>query len=307
MDHTTAALIRCAVCKGTLILVEGTATGEPVRFDCDDCGGRYARLPSGVYDFTPAWPSFLKHHSTWNAGQNDYLRCARKLAYADDYEAYLREIDSVREVYTSAFSLLGTILDVGGGQGRLRHFLPPNSTYVSLDPWAEAFEHLENQPNLLRAYPCLQLPCTFLVGRAEYLPFVTRSVDWVHMRSVIDHFDDPYIALCEARRVLKPGGSLLVGVSISAVNGAGKPMMVSRALKKLRDDGVAGALSAAGRHITGSSERDHHIWHPSLRELTTLLESVGLEIRKTYRQKRPYDHCVYVQAVRPVFRGTALS
>ena len=34
------------------------------------------------------------------------------------------------------------------------------------------------------------------------------------MRSDIDHFQDPYLALKEAHRVLKPNGMLLIGASI---------------------------------------------------------------------------------------------
>ena len=67
----------------------------------------------------------------------------------------------------------------------------------------------------MKAYPCLIEPCNFLLAQAERLPFKNNSFDWVHMRSVLDHLEDPYVALKEAYRVLEPGGSLLIGLTVS--------------------------------------------------------------------------------------------
>lgn len=51
---------------------------------------------------------------------------------------------------------------------------------------------------------------TFMVGDAETLPFADSSFDLVHSKDSLHHMDAPDRALAEYRRVLKPGGSVLI-------------------------------------------------------------------------------------------------
>ena len=53
---------------------------------------------------------------------------------------------------------------------------------------------------------------TWVEGRAEALPFPGQSFDVVLLFTVLEFVEDVEKALVEARRVLKPGGSLLVGI-----------------------------------------------------------------------------------------------
>ena len=55
-------------------------------------------------------------------------------------------------------------------------------------------------------------PCR---GDAHRLPIRTESVDGVTMLEVLEHITEPDIALAEAFRVLRPGGSLCVAVPTS--------------------------------------------------------------------------------------------
>ena len=50
----------------------------------------------------------------------------------------------------------------------------------------------------------------FLVANAEQLPFDDDSFDAIHSKDSLHHMDDPAAALAEYRRVLRPGGSLVV-------------------------------------------------------------------------------------------------
>jgi len=50
----------------------------------------------------------------------------------------------------------------------------------------------------------------FLVAAAESLPFEDGSLDGYRAERLYQHLKDPAQALVEARRVLKPGGSLLI-------------------------------------------------------------------------------------------------
>jgi ubiquinone/menaquinone biosynthesis C-methylase UbiE len=51
---------------------------------------------------------------------------------------------------------------------------------------------------------------TFQVADAERLPFEDASFDAIHSKDSLHHMDDPRAALAEYRRVLKPGGTLVI-------------------------------------------------------------------------------------------------
>jgi SAM-dependent methyltransferase len=256
-----------------------------------------------VWKFIPAYPSFLvpEQQRIWAEGQRHYEMWDKNLAQEDDYDAYLVEIEATREIYTREFKLTGVVLDVGGHQGRLRHFLGPEAQYLSIDPYASAFDDIEQQTNLLRAYPCLHEPCNFVQAQAERLPIKADSFDYVHMRSVLDHFFDPYLGLCEARRVLRIGGGLIIGLHVagdksSIREGRGGASLISRLRKKLRDEGVQQTVHALIRRLTWRAEQDMHIWHPTYQQLKELVKAAHLEIEKVYWQKPPFDHVVYLIA-----------
>lgn len=50
----------------------------------------------------------------------------------------------------------------------------------------------------------------FLVADAERLPFDDESFDAIHSKDSLHHMDDPRAALGEYRRVLRPGGTLVI-------------------------------------------------------------------------------------------------
>jgi len=290
-------LIVCPLCKTPL------SWTEDVECTCASCGSRFFRSTEKIWNFSITYPPFLKPKElqTWRKAQLAFEVEADKLCQQDSYERYLAEIDSVSEIYTLEFSLSGKILDVGGGQGRLRHFLSSADLYLSVDPHATAFEKLDQQPNLLRAYPCLKEPCNFLQAHAEHLPLQTASFDFVHMRSVLDHFCDPYLALCEARRVLRHGGGIMIGVfvtgGVSAIREGGTARsLVSRIRKKVHDEGLKSAAGTAIKRLAGYASKDMHIWHPTYLELLDLVRFANFEIEKIHWQKPPFDHIVYLVA-----------
>jgi 2-polyprenyl-3-methyl-5-hydroxy-6-metoxy-1,4-benzoquinol methylase len=50
---------------------------------------------------------------------------------------------------------------------------------------------------------------TFVVGRAEEIPFPDETFDVVIMEDVLEHVADPPVVLSECRRVLRPGGRVV--------------------------------------------------------------------------------------------------
>jgi len=286
--------IACPLCKLPLHWHE-------TECHCEVCGRRFVQTASGAWDFMLDYPAFLAFvTAAWREGQQAYESYSAKLAHRDDEGRYLGQIDEVREVYTEAFRLDGRILDVGGHQGRLRHFLPPTATYISADPFAALFADLREQPALLRAYPCLRQPCNFVRAPAERLPFRAACFDFVHMRSVLDHFADPFLALAEARRVLHPHGRLLIGVAVRE-DGTSAVPHAPHVAHGPRQAGILATVRTAVRKCLGGAApppTDHHMWHPTFDELQELLIRSCFTLEKHHWQKPPHSDCVYMLAAR---------
>jgi SAM-dependent methyltransferase len=76
-------------------------------------------------------------------------------------------------------------------------------------PWVVGIERDEGHiRHAGMSYPWLPL----LRGDARNLPFGDASVDAVVMLDIVEHIGDPTAVLAEARRVLRPGGCLVVSV-----------------------------------------------------------------------------------------------
>jgi SAM-dependent methyltransferase len=82
---------------------------------------------------------------------------------------------------------------------------------VGVEPWAPAIEVSDQL-----AHACgVQLDIR--PGVAESLPFEDESVDFVNAYSVLEHVDDPDLALREAFRVLRRPGAFLFS-TVSAIS-----------------------------------------------------------------------------------------
>lgn len=93
-----------------------------------------------------------------------------------------------------------SILEVGGGQGGLTAMLYPHAQITNIDLNPEYAN-----------VPCNRLErVRFICGDATALPFEDHSFDAVTMFDLIEHVPDDQKAIAEARRVLKPGGYLLL-------------------------------------------------------------------------------------------------
>ncbi len=121
--------------------------------------------------------------------------------------AYESQLEAVRSVLPP-----GEGVEVGVGTGR---FAGPLGVQVGVDPSGV-------MGDVARGKGIEVVP-----GVAEDLPFPDESQDFVLMVTVICFFDDVPGAFAEARRVLKPGGSLVVAfidreTPVGRIYGAGK-------------------------------------------------------------------------------------
>jgi SAM-dependent methyltransferase len=105
--------------------------------------------------------------------------------------AYPFVVDLVRE----RLGADGDVLEVGCGVGQYRPLL--GGRYTGLDlPSSPYLEQAERQPDLLAS--------------AEAIPAADASFDVVFGVATFSQMDDPAKAFSECRRVLRPGGYLLV-------------------------------------------------------------------------------------------------
>ena len=221
----------------------------------------------------------------WSRGQLAYEYFAEHLVTTATVALYLKEIEGVRPVYEE-IPIRGSCLDVGGFDGRVRHFMQPDAPYACVDPYIFAIANIARQPALTSAYPELKDPRNFVCGHAEHLPIAGGVFDTVHMRSVIDHFANPLLTIMEAARVLRTGGQLIIGVSVEG-GPNGSPSIKERVREFLRPILVSMGFKRF---------RDHHTWHPTFPELQDLLGRAGLGLDKVHWQASAGGRVVYLRA-----------
>ena len=106
-----------------------------------------------------------------------------------------------------------TVLDIGSGSGFLTVELAqrggPSSTVIAVDPWHAAMEVLREKCRYLGL-----ANVEFHESDAAALDRADSSVDVVVSNLGINNFDDPPAVLAECRRVLRPGGTLLMSSNL---------------------------------------------------------------------------------------------
>ena len=96
------------------------------------------------------------------------------------------------------------ILDLGCGTGRFSQGLATRfgAEVVGVDPSQKMLAIARGKPHEARV--------RYVEGRAEAIPLEAESVDMVFTSMTFHHFTDRALAASECRRVLRPGGVLLV-------------------------------------------------------------------------------------------------
>ena len=95
-----------------------------------------------------------------------------------------------REMATLGHFVGGRVLDVGSGGASYRQFFAPDTTTVTFDI------SLYGRPTV--------------IGSALEMPFRSASFDSVVSTQTLEHLANPFRAISEMNRVLKPSGCLLI-------------------------------------------------------------------------------------------------
>lgn len=97
-----------------------------------------------------------------------------------------------------------TAVDLGCGTGGLTETLAPHvSRVIGIDRSPEMLAAAEAR---LQDHPNVELRR----GELEHLPVADDAADLAVLGLVLHYVADPFVALCEARRVLRPGGRLIL-------------------------------------------------------------------------------------------------
>ncbi|MFO0828465.1 MAG: class I SAM-dependent methyltransferase [Phycisphaerales bacterium] len=141
--------------------------------------------------------------------EQDRLLCERYRAWAPAYD---RAFASYSETtLAKALEFLGEplpkrVLDLACGTGLLGERLLracPTMQLVGIDRSREMLDRAQERLGK-------RGDATLIVGRAEQLPLANRSVDAVVVANAFHLISDPYSSLNECRRVLVPGGRLVI-------------------------------------------------------------------------------------------------
>ncbi|MBX5443435.1 MAG: methyltransferase domain-containing protein [Solirubrobacteraceae bacterium] len=179
--------LACPACRTPLPPLEGDAVA------CPGCGTTYRRLPHG-WDLTP--PREVLTPGQWEVWEQ--LQRNGAVSYEEDPEHNLGVGDREDVRRFSRFARLhGDVLDVGCGPQPWPSYFDvhePGTRFVGVDPLVGEREARYERHRAL----------------AEHLPFADDGFDVVLFAGTLDHFVDPAVALAEAVRVLRPGGTIAV-------------------------------------------------------------------------------------------------
>jgi ubiquinone/menaquinone biosynthesis C-methylase UbiE len=130
--------------------------------------------------------------------------------------------EAIRAAIWSAIGLSAPmrVLDIGAGTGRFgRAFVAAGDSYVGVD----------TSLAMLQEFQIGSANCTLLQADGRRLPFENDFFDVVLMMQILSTIDDWQGVVMEARRVLRRGGCLVVGHSVSPESGI--DMQLKRRLK----------------------------------------------------------------------------
>ena len=189
--------IPCNICEtlnAETVFEAGTA--QPAKLvSCNSCGLMYAsprlRVDSEM------------HESNQCDGLLDGLEHDKTHRYRwrlEKESGQVRDFRKTRAVIDRLYPNGGKIVEVGSGLGYLlRSFKDDGWDVLGVDPWRELPSFTE------RVHGIETIPTTL-----ELAGLPDDSADVVVMLHVIEHVPDPVETLSEIRRVLKPGGHMVI-------------------------------------------------------------------------------------------------
>ena len=123
---------------------------------------------------------------------------------AADLMAQINQSMCLRALDLIPHDTTGDLLEVGFGAGSLRHMIAARNRPLN---WV-GLEKSETMCEIARRLPGYEVQ----LGVAEALPFEDARFAIVVALNTLCWWDDPMVAFAEIRRVLQPGGSLVINI-----------------------------------------------------------------------------------------------
>ncbi|MDZ7949478.1 class I SAM-dependent methyltransferase [Nostoc sp. DedQUE09] len=179
----------------------------PHLIKCTSCAAKFTQVGD---DWLNLMPNQLVKNNEVNQWQE------RLIEMEGWYQDLSLNTESLNNCFLSDYSpyapllatISGDVLDIGGGIGLPRHYLPPNTNYIVIDPSLEWLK--TDWSSLIDSFPCLEKKPDFIQGIGEYLPFPSQSFDAVLSFWSLNHASDPKLVFSEVARVLRPNGKFLI-------------------------------------------------------------------------------------------------
>ena len=182
---TAAPIIQAA--QAMLVIAEGAEPGF-----AELCHADRKKLAA----IRQARESAAEHYFARHAGEWDELRAL----HSPDAEVERRLIEALAD------APLGAVLDIGTGTGRMAElFADRAERVVALD---KNLEMLRVARAKLQHLPAARIE--MVQGDFYDLPFAAASFDTVLLHQVLHFAADPFPALAEAARVIRPGGRIAI-------------------------------------------------------------------------------------------------
>ena len=249
VDHLTpawlASTLVCPDCRGDLDCATET-------IGCLECRTPFEQREPHVVELLSKQDRYGQRD--WRDRQQEMTRVYDELvvdrdhsilAYHNDYNP----LSSVLEPFT------GRVVDLGGGNGIARHWLPRVTEYVTLDPssaWLTQPWH-----TFADVFPCLSRRPPFVRGVGEHLPFADGTFDGGLSIWSLNHTTEPGSVLREAARVLRPGGQLLL--VLDDVPPSWRDVLVHDTPPRHRRERLRIALRKLGWMVTASPLQTDHL------------------------------------------------
>ena len=170
----------------------------------------YYRVPLGAERAAERRRLFALLPADETAFESDFdklcaLRSERGLAVPEQDDASVRELHKALIELTVTMPL-GDLIDIGAGRGRLLKLLGSRAQRaVGVDVDADARQLARAELLLARIENC-----SLRHGDMYELAFADGEFDTVILDDVLNDSNRPMVAIAEARRIMKPGGRLLL-------------------------------------------------------------------------------------------------
>ena len=192
-------LLVCPICKGELAYF-------PTLIACTACQATFPQTVQGLFNVIPGH-LLQQDGNGWQTRQLEMEVWYKELLASPSEAASCFDCDYAP--YAPILSeLSGSILDLGGGNGIVRHFLSEGTEYIVLDPslnWlGSAWSAIADR------FSCLEERFNFVRGVGEYLPFPAGSFDHVLSFWSLNHVLQPERGFQEVHAVLRPTGRFLI-------------------------------------------------------------------------------------------------